>query len=282
MVRHEQHAGSAAAARSTSSRPSARIRRASTARTHTYDTAAQEARSAATCRARSRCAISPNRSASCSTRVSGDPRAIAGFDITITRPDRLTPPDRARLFFARSLAIELKATSRCHSNSPRDAQKKIAALCERYPVAGSKQPVVIAALHLAQKDFGHLSDDALRLVARTLDLPYAHVYGVATFYTMYPARAGRHARRSAMCTNISCMLRGGYDVLAAFEKQARPQEGRVQQGVLARRGGVHRGVRERAVRGRRHEVLPRHHAGHGRRHHRRAPARTPHPESEVV
>ncbi len=99
-----------------------------------------------------------------------------------------------------------------------DAQKKIAAMCERYSVSGSKQPVVMAALHLAQKDHGHLSDDALKLVARTLDLPYAHVYGVATFYTMYRREpAGRTTIR--MCTNISCMLRGGYDVLAAFEQK---------------------------------------------------------------
>src|SRR5512142_3172240 len=99
-----------------------------------------------------------------------------------------------------------------------DAQKKIAALCERYQVSGSKKPVVLAARHLAQKEHGHLSDDALRLVARTLDLPYAHVYGVATFYTMYRReQGGRQTIR--MCTNISCMLRDGYDVLAAFEQK---------------------------------------------------------------
>lgn len=99
-----------------------------------------------------------------------------------------------------------------------DAQKKIAALCDRYPSAATKQPVVMAALHLAQRDFGHLSDDVLRLVATTLGLPYAHVYGVATFYTMY-RREPSGTNTIRMCTNISCMLRGGYDVLAAFEQK---------------------------------------------------------------
>ncbi|HEY4239593.1 MAG TPA: NAD(P)H-dependent oxidoreductase subunit E [Kofleriaceae bacterium] len=88
-------------------------------------------------------------------------------------------------------------------------------MCERYP---TKKPVVMAALHLAQKEHGHLSDDALKLVARTLDLPYAHVYGVATFYTMYRREPGG-AQTIRMCTNISCMLRGGYEVLAAFEQK---------------------------------------------------------------
>ena len=96
-----------------------------------------------------------------------------------------------------------------------DAQTKIRALCERYP---TKKPVVLAALHLAQKEHGHLSDDALRLVARTLDLPYAHVYGVATFYTMFRREPGG-TNTIRMCTNISCMLRGGYEVLDAFEKK---------------------------------------------------------------
>jgi NADH:ubiquinone oxidoreductase subunit E len=105
-----------------------------------------------------------------------------------------------------------------------DAQNKIAALCERYQVSGTKRPVVLAALHLAQKEFGHLSDDALRLVGRTLDLPYAHVYGVATFYTMFSReRGGTNTIR--MCTNISCMLRGGYEVLEAFEKKLKVTRG---------------------------------------------------------
>ncbi len=102
-----------------------------------------------------------------------------------------------------------------------EATKKIEALCERYP---TRQPVVLAALHLAQKEHGHLSDDALALVARTLDLPLAHVYGVATFYTMFRrAPAGTNILR--VCTNISCMLRGAYDVLAAFEQKLGVKKG---------------------------------------------------------
>src|SRR5438105_15812781 len=94
-----------------------------------------------------------------------------------------------------------------------EIKHKSPAQYERYP---SKKPVVFYAFHLAQRDHGHLSDDALRLVARTLDLPYAHVYGVATFYTMYRREPGGQ-QTIRMCTNISCMLRDGYAVLEAFE-----------------------------------------------------------------
>ncbi len=102
-----------------------------------------------------------------------------------------------------------------------EATKKISALCERYP---TKKPVVLAALHLAQKEHGQLSNDALRLVADTLDLSYAHVYGVATFYTMF--RRGPAAKNVLrICTNISCMLRGAYDVFAEFERKLGVKKG---------------------------------------------------------
>jgi NADH dehydrogenase (ubiquinone) flavoprotein 2 len=104
-----------------------------------------------------------------------------------------------------------------------EAQSKIAALCERYP---SKKPVVLAALHLAQKELGKLDDDALALVAKTLDLPIAHVYGVATFYTMFRREKGG-VNTLRVCTNISCMLRGGYDVLEAIERKLGVKRGQV-------------------------------------------------------
>ncbi len=87
-----------------------------------------------------------------------------------------------------------------------------------YPRYPSKQPVVLAALHLAQKEFGDLRDEVLDAVAKELDLPVAHVFGVATFYTMFRRGPGG-TNTVRVCTNISCMLRGAYDVLRSFENR---------------------------------------------------------------
>lgn len=95
------------------------------------------------------------------------------------------------------------------------ATKKLADLAQRYP---SKQPLVLAALHLAQKEFGELRDEVLRLVAQTLDLPYTHVFGVATFYTMFRRTPGG-TNTLRVCTNVSCMLRGAYDVLERLKRE---------------------------------------------------------------
>jgi NADH:ubiquinone oxidoreductase subunit E len=98
--------------------------------------------------------------------------------------------------------------------SPETAAK-LEAICARYP---RRQAACLPALHLAQKEFGHLSEDALRAVAAFLDLPLAHVHGVASFYTML-RRDPSAPNILRVCTNVSCMLRGAYDVLAALEQR---------------------------------------------------------------
>lgn len=96
-----------------------------------------------------------------------------------------------------------------------EAISKLEVLFERYP---SKQPALLAALHLAQKEFGDLRDEALAVVAEFLDLSKAHVYGVATFYTMFRRQPGG-TNTIRVCTNVACMLRGGFEVLEAFEEK---------------------------------------------------------------
>jgi NADH-quinone oxidoreductase E subunit len=96
-----------------------------------------------------------------------------------------------------------------------NAKRRIAELRSRYPTA---QAALLPVLHVAQEEFGDVRDEVARLVAATLDLPYAHVHGVVTFYTMFHRHAvGRH--ELMVCTNIACMLRRGYDILRHLEKR---------------------------------------------------------------
>lgn len=88
----------------------------------------------------------------------------------------------------------------------------------RYP-ADRKQSAVLAALREVQhENGGYLTDDLMDAVADYLDLPPIAVYEVATFYSMYETKpVGRHC--IAVCTNISCMLRGADVILAHIEKK---------------------------------------------------------------
>jgi len=83
------------------------------------------------------------------------------------------------------------------------AAARIESIRARYP---TNLAALIPTLFEAQKDFGHLSDATLRLVAETLDVPVTKVIATATFYTMLNKKpVGRH--HVQICKNISCYLR---------------------------------------------------------------------------
>ena len=88
----------------------------------------------------------------------------------------------------------------------------------RYPT-DRKQSAVLAALREVQhENGGYLTTELMDAIADYLGLPAIAVYEVATFYSMFETRpVGRH--NIAVCTNISCMLRGGDTVLAYIEKK---------------------------------------------------------------
>ena len=88
----------------------------------------------------------------------------------------------------------------------------------RYP-AERKQSAVLAALREVQhENGGYLTTELMDAVADYLDLPPIAVYEVASFYSMFELKpVGRHS--IAVCTNISCMLRGGETILSHLEKK---------------------------------------------------------------
>ncbi len=88
----------------------------------------------------------------------------------------------------------------------------------RFP-EGRQRSAVIGALHAAQhENEGYLTTELMDAVADYLDLPNIQVYEVATFYSMFVTKpVGRH--NVAICTNISCMLRGADDVVTHVENK---------------------------------------------------------------
>ena len=82
-----------------------------------------------------------------------------------------------------------------------------------------KRSAVISALHAAQHDNqGFLTTAIMDAIAAYLGLAPIQVYEVAAFYSMFETHpAGRH--HVSVCTNISCMLRGGEQILSYVEKK---------------------------------------------------------------
>ena len=99
-----------------------------------------------------------------------------------------------------------------------DIKNKILSFKDKFP-EGRQRSAIIEALHLVQhKNEGYLTPELLGEVAEVLDVPAMYVYEVATFYSMFSTKpVGRN--NVAICTNISCMLRGADEVVDHVEKK---------------------------------------------------------------
>jgi NADH-quinone oxidoreductase subunit E len=78
-----------------------------------------------------------------------------------------------------------------------------------YPL---KRSALVPMLLYAQDEIGYVSEPAIQEIARRLDLFDLDVRSVLSYYSMLRTKpAGKY--NVQVCTNISCMLRGGYEIL---------------------------------------------------------------------
>ena len=91
---------------------------------------------------------------------------------------------------------------------------RIEELCREYP---NKKSAIVPALYVAQREYGGwLPREALREIAEELDLPEGHVYGVASFYSMfYLQPVGANVVQ--VCTTSPCELRGAREAVELWK-----------------------------------------------------------------
>jgi len=89
------------------------------------------------------------------------------------------------------------------------------ALAAKYPV---RRSALVPMLLYAQDEVGYLSDAVIAEVAERIGITELDVRNVATYYSMLRFKpAGKF--NVQVCTNISCMLRGGFEVFERFQQE---------------------------------------------------------------
>jgi NADH-quinone oxidoreductase E subunit len=93
--------------------------------------------------------------------------------------------------------------------------KQVENIKKRYPAS---QAALMPVLYMIQEKYGWISQEAMQFAAKLLDVTEEHVLGVVTFYTMYNTKPiGKYHLQ--ICTNVSCMLRGAYDLMKSIEQE---------------------------------------------------------------
>lgn len=103
-----------------------------------------------------------------------------------------------------------------------DAEKaEIQEIASRYP---NPRGALLPVLWKAQRKFGWLSTEVIRLVGQTMSLPPSDVLAVASFYTMFKKEpTGKYLIQ--VCHTLSCQLGGSEQVVNHLKRALGITEG---------------------------------------------------------
>jgi NADH:ubiquinone oxidoreductase subunit E len=103
---------------------------------------------------------------------------------------------------------------------PEELRAQIEEAMGRYP---DRRSASIPALWAVQRRYGWCTPDGIRQAAAVMRLTPAYLESVASFYDLFFTEpVGSH--KVAVCTNISCWMRGGDELLDAFRAAAHEED----------------------------------------------------------
>ncbi len=82
----------------------------------------------------------------------------------------------------------------------------------------NERSALLAILHDVQEEDKQLRAESLRYIADLLELPFANVYGLATFYSAFSTRK-KGGTIIRACDGIACHLNGSDEVIQALKSK---------------------------------------------------------------
>mgnify|MGYP001294422564 FL=1 len=77
---------------------------------------------------------------------------------------------------------------------------------------------LMPALQQAQEVFGYLPMEMLEVISKTLQIPMAEIYGVATFYSQF-SFIPQGENKISVCLGTACYVKGAQNILEEIESQ---------------------------------------------------------------
>jgi NADH-quinone oxidoreductase subunit E len=95
-----------------------------------------------------------------------------------------------------------------------ELEKRFDRLATQYP---AKRSALIPMLLYAQDEVGYISDEVVSEIAKRLELTELDIRNVVSYYSLLRTKPmGKY--HVQVCTNVSCMLRGGEELFETCKK----------------------------------------------------------------
>ena len=90
---------------------------------------------------------------------------------------------------------------------------------------------LIAVLHKAQSLYGYIPEDVIDVIAVEMNIPTAHIWGVATFYHYFNLTPqGKHT--ISVCLGTACYVKGAAQLVETLKQQLKIDMGQTTQDAL--------------------------------------------------
>ncbi len=90
---------------------------------------------------------------------------------------------------------------------------------------------LIAVLHKTQSLYGYLPEDVMDVIAVGMDIPTAHIWGVATFYHYFNLTPqGQH--QISVCLGTACYVKGAAQLVETLKQQLKIDMGQTTEDDL--------------------------------------------------
>jgi len=109
-----------------------------------------------------------------------------------------------------------------------DKMNQLRQFMEKAKSGDHPESQLIAILHRAQELYGHLDQAVMDDIALTMNIPTAHIWGVATFYHYFNLKPkGKHS--ISVCLGTACYVKGAAQVLETVKKELKVDIGETTQ-----------------------------------------------------
>lgn len=104
------------------------------------------------------------------------------------------------------------------TEATQDKLEQLSAFMDEVSQQEYAESYLIAVLHKAQELYGYLPQDVMDQVAEKMQIPTAHIWGVATFYHYFNLKpVGKNI--VSVCMGTACYVKGADKVLEALKRE---------------------------------------------------------------
>ena len=117
------------------------------------------------------------------------------------------------------------------TEATQDKTEQLSAFIDEVSQKEYAESYLIAVLHKAQELYGYLPQDVMDQVADKMQIPTAHIWGVATFYHYFNLKpVGKNI--VSVCMGTACYVKGADKVLEALKRELGVQVGETTEDKL--------------------------------------------------